>query len=199
MSAWQPIETAPRNDDRVLVLGGTWIRGNKQRICTKPFRAWLFGTRLNGSSVTMKDQDPWFTDQSSGWKSRRPDSGISAMKCIGLVLLCSLALLAFSARAETISIEPGQWKVTAKTAINGAAQPPKVTMSCLSAEQAGDVTKGLGPSMGTVNSTCAPTEFQIKVGQMKWRLGSVARGRSISICSATTPSTACRITIATRA
>jgi hypothetical protein len=32
MSAWQPIETAPRNDDRVLVLGGTWIRGNKQRI-----------------------------------------------------------------------------------------------------------------------------------------------------------------------
>jgi hypothetical protein len=32
MTAWQPIETAPKNDDRVLVFGGTWIRGNKQRI-----------------------------------------------------------------------------------------------------------------------------------------------------------------------
>lgn len=79
-------------------------------------------------------------------------------------------MLAASARAETISIEPGQWKVTARTAINGGAQPPKATMSCLSPEQAEDVTKTLGPSMGTVNSTCAPTEFQIKIGQMKWRL-----------------------------
>jgi hypothetical protein len=92
------------------------------------------------------------------------------MKCLGVVLLCSLALLTASARAETISIEPGQWKVTSKTVVNGGAMPPKVTMSCLSADQAGDVTKGLGPTMGTVNSTCASTEFQIKVGQMKWRL-----------------------------
>ena len=29
---WQPISTVPKDDDRVLVAGGTWIRGNKQRI-----------------------------------------------------------------------------------------------------------------------------------------------------------------------
>lgn len=92
------------------------------------------------------------------------------MNRFGIVLVCSLAMLTASARAETLSIEPGQWKVTAKTTVNGAAQPPKVTMKCVSPEQAGDVTKALGPSMGTVNSTCAPTEFQIKVGQMKWRV-----------------------------
>ena len=92
------------------------------------------------------------------------------MNSFGMVLLCSLPLLAASARAQTLSIEPGQWKVTAKTVINGGTQPPKATMSCLSPEQAGDVTKTLGPSMGTVNSTCSPAEFQIKVGEMKWRL-----------------------------
>jgi len=79
-------------------------------------------------------------------------------------------MLAASARAESLSIEPGQWKVTAKTAVNGGALPPKVAMSCLSPEQAGDVTKAFAPSMGTINSTCAPAEFDVKAGQMKWRL-----------------------------
>lgn len=32
MLVWQPIETAPRDDDRILVVGGTWIRGNQHRI-----------------------------------------------------------------------------------------------------------------------------------------------------------------------
>jgi hypothetical protein len=31
-NGWEPISTAPKNDDRVLVAGGTWIRGNRQRI-----------------------------------------------------------------------------------------------------------------------------------------------------------------------
>jgi hypothetical protein len=29
---WQPIVTAPKNDERILVSGGTWIRGNKQQL-----------------------------------------------------------------------------------------------------------------------------------------------------------------------
>lgn len=29
---WQPISTAPKNDDRIIVAGGTWIRGNKQQL-----------------------------------------------------------------------------------------------------------------------------------------------------------------------
>lgn len=92
------------------------------------------------------------------------------MNSFSTVLVCSLAVLAASARAETLSIEPGQWQVTAKTVVDGGALPPKVTMSCLSPEQAGDVTKAFAPSMGTVNSTCAPAEFDVKAGQMKWRL-----------------------------
>ena len=31
-SGWQPIATAPKNDERILVSGGTWIRGNKQTL-----------------------------------------------------------------------------------------------------------------------------------------------------------------------
>jgi hypothetical protein len=29
---WQPIGTAPKNDERIIVAGGTWIRGNKQQL-----------------------------------------------------------------------------------------------------------------------------------------------------------------------
>jgi hypothetical protein len=29
---WQPISTAPKNDERIIVAGGTWIRGNKQQL-----------------------------------------------------------------------------------------------------------------------------------------------------------------------
>jgi hypothetical protein len=32
MNGGQPIETAPKNDDCILVTGGTWIRGNRHRI-----------------------------------------------------------------------------------------------------------------------------------------------------------------------
>jgi hypothetical protein len=92
------------------------------------------------------------------------------MHRFGIMLFSSLQMLAVSARAESLSIEPGQWKVTATTAINGGSMPPKVTMRCLSPEQAGDVTKTLGPEMGTVNSTCGPTQFETKIGQMKWQL-----------------------------
>jgi hypothetical protein len=31
-SAWQPIATAPKNDERILVIEGTWIRGNRQTL-----------------------------------------------------------------------------------------------------------------------------------------------------------------------
>jgi hypothetical protein len=29
---WQPISTAPKNDERIIVAGGTWIRGNKENL-----------------------------------------------------------------------------------------------------------------------------------------------------------------------
>ena len=46
------------------------------------------------------------------------------MSKFGIILLCSLQVTAASAAAENL-IEPGQWKVTAKTVMNGAAAPPQ--------------------------------------------------------------------------
>jgi hypothetical protein len=42
-----------------------------------------------------------------------------------MILLCSLPLLTASASAENL-IEPGQWKVTSNSVMNGAAMPPQV-------------------------------------------------------------------------
>jgi hypothetical protein len=82
---------------------------------------------------------------------------------------CVLPLLAVPAAAET-SIEPGQWKVTTTTTMNGGAMPPQVKGRCLSAEQAGDVGKTFGPTIGTVNSNCERTEYEATGRSLKWRL-----------------------------
>ena len=85
-----------------------------------------------------------------------------------MILFCALALTT-AAAAET-SIEPGQWKVTTRTEMNGAAVPPQVKSKCLTSEQAGDVAKTFGPESGTVNSTCERTEFKETGRMLKWRL-----------------------------
>jgi hypothetical protein len=84
-----------------------------------------------------------------------------------MALLC--ALVAPAAAAET-SIEPGQWKVTTNTTMNGGTLPPQVKARCLSAEQAGDVGKTFGPTIGTVNSNCERSEFEATGQKLKWRL-----------------------------
>ena len=92
------------------------------------------------------------------------------MSRFAITLFCLLALLRFSAAAENPSIEPGQWKVTSTTRMNGAAMAPGVKARCLTPEQAGDVAKTFGPAANTINSTCAPAEFKTKGTQMKWHL-----------------------------
>lgn len=91
------------------------------------------------------------------------------MKKFAIILFCTLPALTVSAAAE-ISIEPGQWKVTSKTRMNGAAMPPQVKARCLTPEQAGDVAKTFGPEVGTVNSACERTEFEVSGRALKWRL-----------------------------
>src|SRR5665213_1982893 len=86
-----------------------------------------------------------------------------------MISSCALVALSASAAAET-SIEPGQWKVTTHTMMNGGAMPPQVKARCLSAEQAGDVGKTFGPTIGTVNSNCERTEFEASGRSLKWRL-----------------------------
>jgi len=84
-------------------------------------------------------------------------------------LLCAFPVLTAAAVAEN-SIEPGQWKVTTNTLMNGAATPPQVKSRCLTPEQAGDIGKTFGPAMTTVNSTCERTEYEAGERRLKWRL-----------------------------
>jgi hypothetical protein len=65
------------------------------------------------------------------------------MTRLGMTLLCALQVAATSALADNL-IEPGQWKVTATTVMNGAATPPQAKARCLTPEQVGDVAKTLG-------------------------------------------------------
>ena len=86
-----------------------------------------------------------------------------------LALSCAIALLTVSAAADSL-IEPGQWKVTTNTLMNGATMPPQVKARCLTPEQTGDIGKTFGPMMGTVNSTCERTEYEAAGRSLKWRL-----------------------------
>jgi hypothetical protein len=86
-----------------------------------------------------------------------------------IALFCALALPAVPAGAEDL-IEPGQWKVTSTTVMNGATSPPQVKARCLTPDQTADVAKTFGPVMSTVNSSCDRTEFDAAGKSLKWRL-----------------------------
>ena len=86
------------------------------------------------------------------------------------ILLCALPLMVVSAQASDLSIEPGQWKVTSTTVMNGATAPAGMKARCLTPEQASDVAKTFGPVSGTVNSTCEPAESEVTGKTMKWHL-----------------------------
>ncbi len=88
----------------------------------------------------------------------------------GTSVLCSLAMLTVSARADDLTIEPGQWKVTSNTVVNGAAVEPAVKARCLTPEQAGDLAKTFGPVSSTINSTCNPVEYETTGRNLKWHL-----------------------------
>jgi hypothetical protein len=91
------------------------------------------------------------------------------MSRLGLILFCALPALIVPAAADNL-IEPGQWKVTSSTVMNGAAMQPAVKARCLTAEQTGDIAKTFGPSSGTVNSTCEPAELETAGRKLKWHL-----------------------------
>jgi hypothetical protein len=86
-----------------------------------------------------------------------------------MALLCALPVLTVAAAAENL-IEPGQWKITTNTLMNGAPMPPQVKARCLTPEQAGDVGKTFGAAIDTVNSSCERTEYQATGRTLKWRL-----------------------------
>ena len=81
------------------------------------------------------------------------------MSRLGIIVFCWLQALTTSVAADNL-IEPGQWKVTAKTVMNGAIAPPQAKARCLTPEQVSDVAKTFGPVLGTVNSTCEQPEYE---------------------------------------
>jgi Protein of unknown function (DUF3617) len=87
----------------------------------------------------------------------------------GMMVACALAAITASAAADE-SIEPGQWKVTSKTLVNGATQPPQVKSRCLTPDQAGDLSTTFGTVMTMVNSTCERTEYDATGRKLKWRM-----------------------------
>jgi hypothetical protein len=91
------------------------------------------------------------------------------MTRLGTILLCWLVPLAASRAADTL-IEPGEWKVTSTTVLNGAVQPTQAKSRCITAEQAQDVAKTFGPVSATINSTCADPDIQTSGRTLTWRL-----------------------------
>jgi hypothetical protein len=91
------------------------------------------------------------------------------MTRLRVILLGLLAPIA-AVHADERLIEPGQWKVTSTTVVNGAASPPQAKTRCISPEQADDVVKTFGPVSGTVNSTCAAPETATSGRTLSWRL-----------------------------
>jgi Protein of unknown function (DUF3617) len=86
-----------------------------------------------------------------------------------MILFCALAVPTATAAEENL-IEPGQWKVTTNTRMNGATAPPQVKARCLTPEQTSDIGKTFGPAGTTVNSTCERTEYEAAGRKLKWRL-----------------------------
>ncbi|HEY3795759.1 MAG TPA: DUF3617 family protein [Bradyrhizobium sp.] len=75
-----------------------------------------------------------------------------------------------SAKADTLAVQPGQWKITSSIVMNGAAMPSQVKQRCLTPEQAGDVAQTFGPVSGSVNSSCEPAEPETTGRSLKWHL-----------------------------
>ena len=86
----------------------------------------------------------------------------------------ALVLLALvpgrAALAAEALVEPGEWKVTSMSIVNGARQPPQSKSRCITPEQAQDLVKTFGPVSGTINSTCADPHVQTSGQTLDWRL-----------------------------
>jgi hypothetical protein len=80
------------------------------------------------------------------------------------------AVASTPASAEMPSIQPGEWKITTKTIMNGAVGQTSVRSRCFTAEQARDTATTFGPQFGTVNSTCAAPAVEATARTLKWRL-----------------------------
>jgi hypothetical protein len=98
------------------------------------------------------------------------DRRIIGLRIAGLAVGWFALLASAAAHGAEKLIEPGQWKVTSATVVNGVVQPPQSKLRCVTPEQAEDVAKTFGPVSGTVNSTCADPEIQLTGQTLGWRM-----------------------------
>jgi hypothetical protein len=65
---WQPIATAPKNDERILVSGGTWIRGNKQQLA-QSFPCLVIWDETERLICDKRDRGRLLEVRDCGWQS----------------------------------------------------------------------------------------------------------------------------------
>jgi hypothetical protein len=91
------------------------------------------------------------------------------MSRLGIAWLALLAATTSSHGAERL-LEPGQWKVTSSTVVNGVVQPPQPKLRCITPDQAENLARTFGPVSGTINSTCADPAIEASGRTLSWRL-----------------------------
>jgi hypothetical protein len=84
--------------------------------------------------------------------------------------LSAVMLLFGVAVASADGIEPGLWKTTSRTVVDGMPGPARESTRCLTAEQSQDIATTFSPVMQTINSECAPIERSLVGGKLSWRL-----------------------------
>ncbi len=90
------------------------------------------------------------------------------MTKIVIASICTLSVMT-AAAAENL-IEPGEWRVTSTTQINGAASPPQSKSRCITPDQAANIAATFGPVAGTVNSSCQDPVVEIAGRKLTWSL-----------------------------
>ncbi len=67
-------------------------------------------------------------------------------------------------------IEPGLWKITARSQSNGLIGPPHESSKCLTADETRDLAATFSPIPRTINSDCAPIERTLEGARLTWHL-----------------------------
>jgi hypothetical protein len=91
------------------------------------------------------------------------------MMKVVIASFCGLSAMTAVAAADSM-IEPGEWKVTSTTVINGSGSPPQTKNRCVTPEQAANIAGTFGPVAGTINSTCEDPAIETRERSLKWRL-----------------------------
>ena len=67
-------------------------------------------------------------------------------------------------------LDPGLWRIIARTETGGVIGPPHESSKCLTAEETADPATTFSPVAGTVNSVCAPIEQHLEGRELNWHL-----------------------------